>query len=160
MQIKVLMVCLGNICRSPLAEGILKTKVDAEKVFVDSAGTAGYHIGSMPDPRSVAVASKYQIDITDQRCRIFTSDDLNRFDLIYAMDQSNYSDIIRLATQDAHKQKVRLLLEEVDLGLREVPDPYYGGEQGFEYVFDIVNQACDAVVQRIAEIENQLYGRK
>ena len=126
MQIKVLMVCLGNICRSPLAEGILKTKVDADKVFVD---------------------------------RIFTGDDLNRFDLIYAMDQSNYSDIISLATRDTQIQKVRLLLEEVDLGLSEVPDPYYGGDQGFEYVFDIVNRACDAVVKRIAEIEKQAYGR-
>ena len=158
MQIKVLMVCLGNICRSPLAEGILKTKVDPDKVFVDSAGTAGYHIGSQPDPRSIAVAGKYNIDITDQRCRIFTKEDLNVFDLIYAMDHHNYSDIIRMATLDSQVQKVRLLLDEVEMDLREVPDPYYGGEQGFEFVFDLVDKACDAVVKRITEIEDQEYG--
>lgn len=158
MRIKVLMVCLGNICRSPLAEGILKTKVDPQKVLVDSAGTAGYHIGSKPDPRSIAVAGKYNIDITDQRCRIFTRDDLNEFDLIYAMDHNNYSDIISLATLESQIQKVRLLLDEVDLKLKEVPDPYYGGEQGFEYVFDLVDKACNAVAQRIASIQNTDYG--
>lgn len=158
MQTKVLMVCLGNICRSPLAEGILKSKVDPNRVYVDSAGTAGYHIGSGPDMRSIAVANKYNIDISSQRCRIFTRDDLNRFDLIYAMDQSNYTDIISMATVDIQVQKVRLLLDEVDLGINEVPDPYYGGQQGFELVFDLVNRACDAVVKRIDQIQRNSYG--
>ena len=152
------MVCLGNICRSPLAEGILKSKVDPELVFVDSAGTAGYHIGSSPDPRSIAVASKYNIDITDQRCRIFTRTDFHQFDLIYAMDRSNYSDIMSLAEEPEHFQKVRLLLEEVELSHKEVPDPYYGGEKGFELVFDLIEQACNSIVQRISEIQKNRYG--
>ena len=144
------MVCLGNICRSPLAEGILKSKVDAAMVFVDSAGTAGYHIGNSPDPRSIAVAGKYQIDISRQRCRIFTRRDFDDFDLIYAMDRSNYRHITSLASSPDQLQKVKLLLQEVDLQYNEVPDPYYGGEQGFELVFDLIDQACEAIALRIA----------
>lgn len=148
------MVCLGNICRSPLAEGLLKSKVDPDSVLVDSAGTGGYHIGSGPDPRSVAVAMKNNIDITAQRCRLFSKNDFSQFDFIYAMDHSNYSDIIALA--DDHQQigKVRLLLEEIDIGTREVPDPYYGGARGFEMVFDMIDKACDAVAQRILDFQN------
>lgn len=147
------MVCLGNICRSPLAEGVLKSKVDHNRIYVDSAGTAGYHIGSLPDPRSIAVAQKYNIDITGQRCRRFTKSDFSNFDLIYAMDQSNFSDIVALAEGPAQMQKVRLLLEEVDLGMREVPDPYYGGERGFESVFDMIDPACDAIARRLLETQ-------
>ncbi len=148
------MVCLGNICRSPLAEGLLKSKVDPESVLVDSAGTGGYHIGSSPDPRSVAVAKKYNIDISEQRCRLFSKNDFIHFDLIYVMDQSNYSDIIALADDQQHIRKVRLLLEESDLGTQEVPDPYYGGARGFEMVFDMIDKACDAVAQRILALQN------
>lgn len=148
------MVCLGNICRSPLAEGLLKSKVDPESVLVDSAGTEGYHIGNSPDPRSIAVALKNNIDITSQRCRLFSKNDFTQFDLIYAMDQSNYSDIVALADDNHQIQKVRLLLEEIDLGTREVPDPYYGGPRGFELVFDMIDKACDAVAQRILAIQN------
>ena len=149
MQIKVLMVCLGNICRSPLAEGILKSKIDPARIQVDSAGTAGYHVGSPPDPRSVAVARKYQIDISQQRCRRFVREDFERFDHIFVMDQSNYQDIVELAQEEEHYNKVRLLLEEIDPGPSEVPDPYYGGEQGFEYVFELIDQACEALVLRL-----------
>ncbi len=148
------MVCLGNICRSPLAEGLLKSKVDPESVLVDSAGTGGYHIGSSPDPRSIAVALKNNIDITSQRCRLFSKNDFTQFDLIYAMDRSNYSDIVALTDDNQQIQKVRLLLEEIDLGTREVPDPYYGGPNGFELVFDMIDKACDAVAQRILAIQN------
>ena len=145
------MVCLGNICRSPLAEGILKSKVDTQRIFVDSAGTAGYHIGSAPDPRSIAVAQKYQIDISMQRCRKFDRADFDMFDLIYAMDQSNYQDITSLASGPDQINKVKLLLQEVNLEYSEVPDPYYGGAQGFELVFDLIDQACEAIAHRIAQ---------
>jgi protein-tyrosine phosphatase len=148
------MVCLGNICRSPLAEGLLKSKVDPDSVLVDSAGTGGYHIGSGPDPRSVEVALKNNIDIRQQRCRIFSKNDFSQFDLIYAMDHSNYSDIIAMADDQNQIRKVRLLLEEIELGTREVPDPYYGGERGFELVFDMIDKACDAVAKRILDIQN------
>lgn len=148
------MVCLGNICRSPLAEGLLKSKVDPDSVLVDSAGTGGYHIGSGPDPRSVEVALKNNIDIRQQRCRIFSKNDFSQFDLIYVMDHSNYSDIIAMADDQNQIRKVRLLLEEIELGTREVPDPYYGGERGFELVFDMIDKACDAVAKRILDIQN------
>ena len=111
------MVCLGNICRSPLAEGILRSKVDTSLIQVDSAGTAGYHIGNPPDPRSVAVARKYQIDISNQRCRRFVREDFERYDHIFVMDQSNYQDVIEVADDSRHFEKVRLLLEEIEAGI-------------------------------------------
>ena len=158
MQTRILMVCLGNICRSPLAEGLLKSKVDPDLVLVDSAGTGGYHIGSIPDPRSIAVAKENNIDITDQRCRVFSKNDFTRFDLIYAMDKSNYADIVALADNDRQIQKVRLLLEEIDLGTKEVPDPYYGGARGFEMVFDMIDKACEAVAMRYSASQNTKNG--
>jgi protein-tyrosine phosphatase len=151
MKTKVLMVCLGNICRSPLAEGILKSKVDPALIEVDSAGTAGYHIDNPPDPRSIAVARKYQIDISGQRCRRFVKEDFNRFDHIFVMDQSNYQDIMDIAEDSAHRDKVKLLLEEIEMGPSEVPDPYYGGDSGFEYVFGLIDQACNELVLRLQQ---------
>ena len=148
MQTRILMVCLGNICRSPLAEGILKSKVSSELVIVDSAGTAGYHIGSKPDPRSISVAWKYGIDISDQQCRLFTKRDFQDFDLIYAMDHNNFRDIVAMADEAGDRQKVKLLLEEVNIGQREVPDPYYGGDQGFELVFEMISAACEVIADR------------
>ena len=145
------MVCLGNICRSPLAEGILRSKVDTSLIEVDSAGTAGYHIGNPPDPRSVAVARKYQIDISRQRCRRFVKEDFNRFDHIFVMDQSNYRDVTELANGGDQLEKVRLLLEELEMGPSEVPDPYYGGDSGFEYVFELIDQACNALALRLQQ---------
>ncbi|MEL6483809.1 MAG: low molecular weight protein-tyrosine-phosphatase [Bacteroidota bacterium] len=148
MKTKVLMVCLGNICRSPLAEGILASKVDST-VSVDSAGTAGYHIGNPPDPRSIAVARKYGIDISQQRCRKFSASDFGDFDFIYAMDQSNYDDIIALARNESDRNKVQLLMKMANNGLSEVPDPYYGGEDGFERVFDMIELACTHIAQNL-----------
>lgn len=151
MKTKVLMVCLGNICRSPLAEGILKSKVDPVDVFVDSAGTAGYHVGNPPDKRSVAVAQKHGLDISNQKCRQFSKNDFKEFDLIYAMDKSNFANILSLASNKDDEKKVRLLLAEVDLGFTEVPDPYYGGTDGFENVYQMINLACEAIVKKIIE---------
>ena len=143
------MVCLGNICRSPLAEGILQNKVDPEMVYVDSAGTGGYHIGNMPDSRSIIVAQKYGIDITQQRCRKFSIDDFEHFDAIYVMDNNNYNAITALATNEADLAKVRLLLDEVELATNEVPDPYYGGNNGFEHVFHLIDTACEAIARKL-----------
>jgi len=148
---KILMVCLGNICRSPLAEGILKSKVNSSKVFVDSAGTAGYHVGSLPDPRSIEVAKSHGIDLSDQRCRKFTEQDFRDFDTIYVMDESNYGNVISLSRTSHERNKVKLLLEEVDLGISEVPDPYYGGADGFEYIYTLIEQACENIVKKMKD---------
>jgi len=145
----VLMVCLGNICRSPLAEGILKHKIDSTQHHVDSAGTAGYHVGNPPDPRSIKVAQENGINISQQRCRKFTVNDFDSFDLIYAMDESNYGNIIGLARNIKDSNKVKLLLSEVNLTNKEVPDPYYDSEDGFEKVFQMIDQACDVIAVRI-----------
>lgn len=148
MATKVLMVCLGNICRSPLAEGILQNKVNSDMVFVDSAGTGGFHIGSKPDGRSIAVGLKYDIDISHQRCRKFTVEDFDEFDLIYVMDLSNYRNVIALARNEQQKNKVRLLLDEVESTTKEVPDPYYD-DNGFEHVFQLIDEACTAIANKL-----------
>ncbi|MCP4975680.1 MAG: low molecular weight phosphotyrosine protein phosphatase [Maribacter sp.] len=148
MATRVLMVCLGNICRSPLAEGILQSKVDIESVSVDSAGTGGYHIGSKPDSRSIAVGLKYNIDITHQRCRKFNTQDFKDFDLIYVMDYSNYENVTALAQNEEEIAKVKLILDEVDAGLNEVPDPYYD-DNGFEHVFHLIDEACTIIANKL-----------
>ena len=147
---KVLMVCLGNSCRSPLAEGILKSKIFNFKTFVDSAGTGGYHIGEKPDKRSIAIASVNGIDISNQKARKFTVDDFDLFDIIYVMDNSNYKNVISLARNEQDKAKVKLILNEVfpDENL-DVPDPYYGGEFGFKNVYNMLNEACDIIAKKI-----------
>ena len=147
---KVLMVCLGNICRSPLAEGILKSKINSDLVFVDSAGTGGYHIGNPPDTRSIAVAKKYGINIADQRCRKFSNSDFEEFDIIYVMDKSNYNNVTILATNDTQKQKVKLLLAEISEDTIEVPDPYYGGDEGFENVYQLIAKACEVIATKLS----------
>jgi protein-tyrosine phosphatase len=147
---KILMVCLGNICRSPLAEGILQSKVNKEIVFVDSAGTAAYHVGNLPDERSIAVAKQYGIDISNQQARKFTEKDFLNFDVIYAMDKSNYQNIISLATSDKDVEKVKMILNESQPDKNySVPDPYYGGKNGFEEVYKMLNQACDSILCKL-----------
>lgn len=144
------MVCLGNICRSPLAEGILKSKVDASKIFVDSAGTGHWHVGDKPDKRSIAVGKKYNIDITNQRGRQFSSIDFENFDLIYVMDNSNKENVLTLAETDSQREKVKLILDEIFPGENvDVPDPYFGGNAGFENVFKMLDEACDQIVKRL-----------
>jgi len=145
---KILMVCLGNICRSPLAEGILKSKVDNATVFVDSAGTGGYHIGNPPDPRSIAVAKKNGIDISQQKCRKFSTSDFDNFDIIYVMDQSNYNYVVKLAIRSADVKKVKLLLTESQLAATEVPDPYYDEDDGFDEVYEMIEAACTEIAAK------------
>ncbi|MEM0519554.1 low molecular weight protein-tyrosine-phosphatase [Aequorivita flava] len=143
------MVCLGNICRSPLAEGILKSKIDTSKVHVDSAGTGHWHVGDTPDKRSIAVGKKYNIDITQQRGRQFNVKDFDEFDLIYVMDNSNKDDVLALAKTDAHRQKVKLILDEIFPNENvDVPDPYFGGDSGFENVYKMLDEACTQIAQR------------
>lgn len=149
---KILMVCLGNICRSPLAEGIMKSKLPADFV-VDSAGTSGFHSGDAPDPRSIAVAQKYGIDISNQRSRQISVQDFEEFDKIYCMDKSNLKNVLALAENDEQRQKVALLLTEADREsiFTEVPDPYYGGAKGFEKVFEMIDIACEEIAKKIVK---------
>lgn len=144
------MVCLGNICRSPLAEGILKSKLPKDIFTVDSAGTSNYHINELPDSRSIEVAKKHTIDITKQRGRQFTSEDFDTFDLIYAMDTSNYKNIIKLARNPEDISKVRFILDEIlNYNLKDVPDPYYGGENGFDAVYEMLDTACEIIANKV-----------
>ena len=144
------MVCLGNICRSPLAEGILKSKVYNFKTFVDSAGTGGYHIGSKPDKRSITVAEKNGLDISSQKARKFTVKDFDNFDIIYAMDNSNYEDMIGLAKNESDKSKVKLILNEIFPGENlDVPDPYFGGDFGFKNVYQMLDECCEVIAKKI-----------
>lgn len=149
-MVKILMVCLGNICRSPLAEGILKQKLPDNNFLVDSAGTASYHIGSTPDKRSIAVGGKYGLDISNLKGRQFIADDFNVFDHIFVMDESNYNNVLILATTEADKAKVKFILNEVYPNLNyDVPDPYYGGDQGFENVYKMLDEACTIISDRL-----------
>lgn len=144
------MVCLGNICRSPLAEGILSSKLEGTECVVDSAGTSSHHQGEMPDPRSVATAQKHGIDIADQRSRQFQFTDFDTFDYIFVMDKSNYNNIIALARTAEDKHKVSLIMEQIEQDSNtEVPDPYYGGDHGFENVYQMLDEACNAFVKRM-----------
>lgn len=146
---KVLMVCLGNICRSPLAEGILQHKVEEKDLNwqIDSAGTGSWHVGELPDSRSIAVGEKYGIDLTSQRARQFKKIDLDRFDLIFAMDSSNYQNILKLAENQAQKDKVKLIMNEADPGRNEaVPDPYWD-DNGFEKIYQMLDKASAKIIE-------------
>ncbi len=143
---KILMVCLGNICRSPLAEGIFQKKVAQKNLGwqVDSAGTGGWHAGEKPDRRSIAVAKKHGVEISEQRARQFKQADFDRFDRIFAMDKSNLANILALARSQQDREKVALLLENGG----EVPDPYYDDRE-FEPVFWLIDAACERALSRL-----------
>ena len=148
---KILIVCLGNICRSPLAEGILKSKATTYQIFVDSAGTSAYHVDNQPDERSIIVAEKHGINISNQRARKFIAADFDNFDIIYAMDESNFHDIVKLSRNNSDKQKVRMILNEIHPNKNNsVPDPYYGGNEGFENVFQMLDEACEIIIKKYA----------
>ena len=149
MAAKILMVCLGNICRSPLAEGIMRAKLSKDFI-VDSAGTGGWHAGELPDKRSISTAKNRGLDITSQRARQLKISDFDTFDYIYVMDNSNYKDVMALAPNDEAKSKVKLILNELFPNENvDVPDPYYGGQDGFENVFDMLNEACDVIAGKL-----------
>lgn len=139
------MVCLGNICRSPLAEGIMLKLISEHQlnIKVDSAGTSNFHIGEAPDKRTILNASKHQINLSDLRARQFSIRDFDYFDKIYVMDKSNLKNILALTTDETHISKVDLLLNSTHPNLNnEVPDPFFGDEQGFENVFNLIYNAC------------------
>ena len=144
---KVLMVCLGNICRSPLAHGILLNSAPKDWL-IDSAGTSGWHEGERPDTRSILTAKNHNIPIEDQRSRKFVLDDFEKYDIIFAMDSSNFSNLTAIAPNIASSDKIRLLMNESYPGEnRQVPDPYTGGQQGFEQVYQMLNHAIHCFLE-------------
>jgi protein-tyrosine phosphatase len=152
MSIKILMVCLGNICRSPLAEGILASKLPKNKFKVDSAGTGSWHIGRQPDERSIAIAKKNKLDISGQKGRQFTATDFDTFDYIYVMDNYNYQDVVQLAKNQEQTKKVQLILNELFPNENvDVPDPYFGLPNGFESVYNMLDEACDEIAKKLIE---------
>ncbi len=152
MPIKILMVCLGNICRSPLAHAILESKLPKNKFLVESAGTGDWHVGDKPDKRSIAVAKKNGLDISKQRGRLFQKSDFDEFDYIFAMDNSNYNNILNLATNFEATQKVQLILNELFPNENvDVPDPYFGLENGFDSVYKMLDDSCEVLSKRLIE---------
>lgn len=150
MPVKILMVCLGNICRSPLAEGILQSKLPKDKFIVDSAGTGDWHAGQQPDKRSITTAKNRGLDISKQQARQLKVSDFETFDYIYVMDKSNYENVIKLAPNEAAKAKVVLMMDALhpEKGV-EVPDPYFGGPEGFENVYDMLDESCTIIAERL-----------
>ncbi len=146
------MVCLGNICRSPLADGVLRQKIQQQglNILVDSCGTSNYHVGKQPDERMMATAQKHNYDISNLRARQFTKQDFKDFDIIYVMDNSNYNNVVALASSKKDKQKVKLFLNELYPNSNmAVPDPYFGGNKGFEEVFELVDKTTDVIIEKL-----------
>lgn len=150
MPVKILMVCLGNICRSPLAEGILQSKLDQNLYIVDSAGTGDWHVGHEPDKRSIATAQKYGVDISNLRGRQIKQKDFDNFDYIYVMDKSNYENVIQLAPNQEAKNKVKMIMNELHPNQNiEVPDPYWGNMNDFDNVYKMLNEVCEQIAKNI-----------
>lgn len=150
MAVKILMVCLGNICRSPLAEGILASKLPKDSFTVDSAGTGAWHVGRSPDSRSIEIAQQNNLDISHQKGRQFKAADFENFDYIYVMDSSNYRDVLELAKKPEHTAKVQMILNELFPNENvDVPDPYYGGNKGFSNVYRMLNESCNNIAQKL-----------
>lgn len=152
-KVKVLFVCMGNICRSPLAHGLFEHRVSQAgrnaEVAIDSAGTHAYHVGERPDPRSQQTALKYGFDLSQQRARKVAADDFAKFDYVLAMDRDNHA-LLNAQCPDEHRHKVRLFLDFAPhLSEREVPDPYYGGPEGFEHVYRLIDAAAEGLMADI-----------
>lgn len=165
-RLKILMVCLGNICRSPTAEGVFRHELQKrsldELFHVDSSGTSGWHINAAPDPRSVKAAARRGIDLSGLRGRQVTHDDLEKYDYIFAMDMANYRHLLSMSS-DTNSSKIFLFLgfpfapdpAAIDQPHIEVPDPYYSGEDGFELVLDLTEQASQRIIDYLVA-EHQL----
>jgi protein-tyrosine phosphatase len=158
MPYKLLFVCLGNICRSPSAENIMNYLIEqaglSESLVCDSAGTSSYHIGAPPDRRMAAAASRRGIELRG-RARQFQRSDFETFDLILAMDRANYEDILALDARGNYHHKVRLMCDFTSrYQQREVPDPYYGGREGFDRVIDLLLDACEGLLQEVIQAQN------
>ncbi|NQT77227.1 MAG: low molecular weight phosphotyrosine protein phosphatase [Bacteroidetes bacterium] len=146
---KILFVCLGNICRSPLAEGILRKKLNDQQIagIIHSAGFEPYHEGQHSDPRSITTARKHDIDISNKLARLFSVNDFDIYDRIFVMDARNYADVMHVARNEEDRNKVDFLLNQLNAGSNdEVPDPYYGGADGFDKVYTMMDEACDRIV--------------
>ena len=155
-MVKVLFVCMGNICRSPVAEGVFRHMLEGvgltEKVYVDSAGTHSYHIGAPPDPRTQTTAQRRGVNLRSLRARQVTVSDFAEFDYVLAMDRDNYAHLLELCQNVELQQRIRLFLDFApDLPEREVPDPYYGGPTGFDRVMDLVEEAAQGLLIHIRE---------
>ncbi|MEO0559894.1 MAG: low molecular weight protein-tyrosine-phosphatase [Bacteroidota bacterium] len=153
-SIRVLFVCLGNICRSPLAEGLFQEKVVAAGLAgyfeIDSAGTGGWHVGAPPDRRMTATAARHGTDLSRLRGRQLERSDLDHYDHVFVMDKSNLHDTLYLDPDGDHGTRVRLFREfDPEPGDYQVPDPYYGGDAGFENVYQIANRTTDAILDRL-----------
>ncbi len=149
---KALMICLGNICRSPMAEGVVRYLATERglDIQLDSCGTNGFHDGESPDRRAMLNLKEKGIDISDLRSRKFRIDDFQNFDILFTMDLSNRDDILKLAQTDEDRKKVKLFLNEAHPGENlPVPDPYYGGDEGFESVYKLINEAATAFLNKI-----------
>ena len=141
------MLCLGNICRSPLSEILLQSKISTSH-FVDSAGTINFHEGKKADARSIAVAQQHGLDLNYHRSRPIAKQDFIDFDLIFCMDQQNYNDALQLTQNQAQKQQLYLILDLLPIKNKNVPDPYYGAANGFEQVYNLLDEATDALVAK------------
>ena len=150
---KILILCHGNICRSPMAEGILLNKIKKNKleITIDSAGFEPYHLDEHPDKRAVKTMKDHGIDISSYKARLFSRRDYDEFDKIFVMDNSNYHDAIYYARNDTDKRKVDYIMNNVSIGKNvQVPDPYYGGDDGFENVYKMLDLACDKIIESLS----------
>lgn len=151
---KILMVCLGNICRSPMADGLMRKKVKDNNldVVVDSAGTGDWHIGDQPDPRMMETAKRNGVPIDELRGRQFKVEDFDAFDRIIVMDKSNFDNVRKLSRDEKDTQKIEMFLDLTHPGKDlEVPDPYFGGDEGFQDVFDMLDAGTDMILKELKE---------
>ena len=152
---RVLFVCMGNICRSPTAEGVFRKTLDDHapelEIWLDSAGTHAYHVGDAPDPRARRAALRRGVDLSSQRARRVSEDDFEKFDLLLAMDELNHSQLIELSPPE-YRERIRLFMEFApQMGRTDVPDPYYGGSNGFEFVLDLVEEASMGLLAHVRD---------